>query len=156
VTRRAHSRLRPARRGPWPLGALIAVALGVAVLALPARFEGPPLVPVSPGHALSLVDGLGVVPLVAGAAWLHAGLWRRRARLARWAGDRPGAGAAASFAAGLGLGLLAASAFSSFVGWWAVGAVVFAGANAAAIAVAARDARGPVSGTGERTPSRDA
>jgi hypothetical protein len=111
-------------------------------------------VPVSPGHALSLVDGLGVVPLVAGSAWLHAGLWRRRARLARWAGDRPGAGAAASFAAGLGLGLLAASAFSSFFWWWAVGAVVFAGANAAAVAVAARDELRSVNGTCERTSRR--
>ena len=138
MTARGVSRVlsRGVSRAAWPAAPLAVVALGLAILALPASVEGPPLVPISPGHALSLVDGVGVVPLAAGSTWLHAGLWRRRARLARWARGRPGAGAALAFAAGLGLGLLLASAFSAFYWWWAVGAALFAAANAVAIAAA--------------------
>jgi len=88
------------------------------------------------GHALSLVDGVGVLPLVGGSVWLHAGLWRRRARVWRWAAARPGAASGMAFAAGLGLGLLLASAFSAFFWWWAVGGFLFAAANAAAVAIA--------------------
>ena len=123
--------------GLWPAAPLVAVGLGVAVLALPSGVEGPPVVAISPGHALSAVDALGVLPLTAGAVWLQAGLWRRRAVLARWAGARPGA-AAAWFGAGLGLGLLLASAFSRFFWWWAVGAAVLAGAGGALLVVVAR------------------
>ena len=110
---------------------------GLAILALPAELEGPALLPISPGHALSLVDAVGVVPLAAGSTWLHAGLWRRRERLALWSRQRTGAAAGLTFAAGLGLGLLLASAFSVFYWWWAVGAAVFGIANVAAVLVAA-------------------
>src|SRR6185369_4967546 len=82
-------------------------------------------VAISPGHALSLVDGVGVVPLVAGSLWLHVGLWRRRSALARWAQSRPATGIGLAFAAGLGLGLLLASAFSAFYWLWALGAAIF-------------------------------
>ena len=78
-------------RGWWPAGPAIAIVAGIAILALPADFEGPTLLPISPGHALSLVDAAGVVPLAAGSTWLHAGLWRRRERLAQWARHRTGA-----------------------------------------------------------------
>jgi hypothetical protein len=124
------------RRLLWPAGPLGAVALGVAVLALPARMEGPPLVAISPGHALSLVDGVGVIPLIVGSLWLHVGLWQRRSTLARWAQSRPATGIGLAFAAGLGLGLLLASAFSTFYWWWALGAAIFAAANGAAVVVA--------------------
>jgi len=100
------------RRLLWPAAPLGGVALGVAVLALPARMEGPPLVAISPGHALSLVDGVGVVPLVAGSLWLH-------------------------------VGLLLASAFSTFYWWWALGAAIFAVANGAAVVVAVSADQGP-------------
>ena len=125
------------RREWWPAGPTAAIVAGIAILAVPAGLEGPALLPISPGHALSLVDAAGVVPLVAGSAWLHAGLWRRRARLAQWARQRTGAAAGLTFAAGLGLGLLLASAFSAFYWWWAVGAAMFAAANVAAVAAAA-------------------
>ena len=125
------------RRDWWPSGPAIAIVGGIAILALPAAFEGPALLPISPGHAVSLVDAMGVLPLVAGSTWLHAGLWRRRDRLAQWARQRTGAAAGLTFAAGLGLGLLLASAFSAFYWWWAVGAAMFAIANVAAVFVAA-------------------
>jgi hypothetical protein len=119
----------------WPNGPVVLVVLGVAILALPTRLEGPPLWPIATGHALSLVDAIGVLPLVGGSVWLHAGLWRRRGRLGSWAATRPGAAGALAFAAGLGLGLLLASAFSAFFWWWAVGAALFVAANAAAVTV---------------------
>jgi hypothetical protein len=122
----------------WPAGPLLAIAVGLGVLAVPASLEGPPLVAIAPGHALSLIDAIGVVPLVVGSLWLHVGLWRRRGALARWVRRRPAAGGGLAFAAGLGLGLLLASAFSTFYWWWAAGAVLFAAANAAAVAVAHR------------------
>jgi hypothetical protein len=121
------------RRDWWPAGPAVAIVAGIAILALPAGLEGPTLLPISPGHALSLVDAVGVVPLAAGSTWLHAGLWRRRDRLAKWTRQRIGAAAGLTFAAGLGLGLLLASAFSSFYWWWAVGAAMFAIANVAAV-----------------------
>lgn len=125
------------RREWWPAGPAVAIVTGIAILALPAGLEGPPLVPISPGHALSLVDAAGVVPLAAGSTWLHAGLWRRRDRLALWSRQRTGLAAGLTFAAGLGLGLLLASAFSVFYWWWAVGAAVFGIANVASVLVAA-------------------
>jgi hypothetical protein len=128
----------PAPRDWWPAAPTLAIVSGIAVLALPAGLEGPTLLPISPGHGLSLVDTVGVVPLVAGSTWLHAGLWRRRNRLAPWARRRAGAAAGLTFATGLGLGLLLASAFSAFYWWWAVGAAIFAIANVAAVVVAAR------------------
>jgi hypothetical protein len=130
-------------REAWPGGPAIVIALGLVILALPASVEGPPLLPISPGHALSLVDAAGVLPLAGGSTWLHAGLWRRRARLADWSRGRLGASAGLTFAAGLGLGLLLASAFSAFYWWWAVGAALFASVNVAAVALASRRSRAP-------------
>jgi hypothetical protein len=131
------SAVGPAGRAWWPAGPAVAILAGIAILALPAGFEGPTLLPISPGHALSLVDAVGVLPLAAGSMWLHAGLWGRRERLAQWARRRAGLAAVLTFAAGLGLGLLLASAFSVFYWWWAVGAAMFGIANVAAVFVAA-------------------
>ena len=120
----------------WPAGPLVSVALGLCFLALPARLEGPELLMVGRGHALSFLDLIGAVPLTIGAVWLEIGLWRRRAALAQWARGRPGVAAMVWLAAGLGLGLLIASAFSRFFWWWAVGAIVLAGAGAGLLATA--------------------
>jgi hypothetical protein len=53
------------------------------------------------------------------------GLWHRRARVYQLAARFPARFASAVFAGGFGLGLLIASAFSTFFWWWAVGAVLF-------------------------------
>ena len=124
----------------WPAGPLAALALGLAVLALPARVEGPELLAIGPGHALSVLDLLGALPLTIGAVWLEIGLWRRRTALAQWTRGRPGVAGMVWFGAGLGLGLLIASAFSRFFWWWAIGAILLVGA-AGALLVMARERR---------------
>jgi hypothetical protein len=48
---------------------------------VPAGLEGPVLVPISPGHGLSLVDVVALVPLLAGTGLLLGGLWQHRQRL---------------------------------------------------------------------------
>jgi hypothetical protein len=100
--------------------------LGTALVlfAVPSRFEGPVLVPISPGHGLSLVDMAAVVPLVAAVVVLAVALVRGRPALERTIRARPWPAAAVLFAAGLGLGLLFASVFP-FFWWWAVGATLF-------------------------------
>src|SRR5262245_45517533 len=110
---------------PWPRGCLALIALGVALLAFPQRLEGPPLLQVGEGHAISTIHLIGVLPLVAGSVWLHFGLWTRRTRLLEWVRATPSRGIAVFACAGFGLGLLLASAMSYFFWWWAVGAVLF-------------------------------
>jgi hypothetical protein len=117
--------MSPFRATCWPVPPLALIALGVIVLTAPARLEGPILLPISPGHAISRLDAIGLVPLLAGTLGLYAGLWRRRARVYQFAAEYPAPFTSAVFAAGLGLGLLIASAFSTFIWWWAAGAVLF-------------------------------
>ncbi len=112
------------------------MVLAILLLAMPARIEGPVLVPISPGHALSVLDSIALVPLLVGAALLHGGLWRRRERLREFVRLRPLIGGGGLFFAGLGLGLLLASAFSVFFWWWVIGAALFAMASLAAVAIA--------------------
>jgi hypothetical protein len=138
VTETGETGARRSWRFGWPAAALAAVGVGIAVLAAPAQMEGPVLVPISPGHALSLLDIVGVIPLVAGSGSLYVGLWKRRARLYAVASQAPAFAAASVFAAGFGLGLLIASAFSAFFWWWAVGAALFGVMFVAAAVVAAR------------------
>jgi len=114
--------------------------------AAPAAWEGPVLLPISPGHALSLLDTLALAPLLLGTGVLHAGLWRRRRRLARFIGRAPGRSTAGSFAAGAGLGLLITSVFSWFW-WWAIGAALVSLSLLGAVLVAARG-RDPGAGAG--------
>ncbi len=122
----------------WPLGSLALIGLGLVILALPASFEGPALVPISPGHALSLVDMIGLLPLLVGMSWLNGGVWQRRGRVANWIGEQPAHGAALMFGGGFGLGLLLSSAFSTFFSWWAIGALLFGMVNIAIVRVAVR------------------
>ena len=56
---------------------------------------------------------------------LEFNIWRHRQKLGLHLTQRPLAGASLVFGAGVGLGMLFASAFSSFFWWWAVGALVF-------------------------------
>ena len=120
----------------WTLGIL---ALSFALFALPARLEGPVLVPISPGHAIAVLDAAATVPLVIASALLYGGLWSARARLRESACRRPWFGVALAFFGGVGLGLLLASVYSGFFGWWAIGAALFA---AVVIIVAIHAGRG--------------
>jgi hypothetical protein len=119
----------------WLYGCGILFALAFVLFAVPARFEGPVLVPISQGHGLALVDVVALVPLLGGLALLASGLWRRRQRLDAELARRPWAARAGAFGAGLGLGLLIASVFV-FFWWWAIGAGLLTATLAAAAVVA--------------------
>ena len=125
----------------WPRQALVMMAVGVVLLAAPASVEGPVILPISPGHALSVLDAIAVLPLLAGSGFLYHGLWRRRRRLQLVVTRAPSQAVTVVFAGGFGLGLLIASAFSAFFWWWAIGAVVFASALVGTVLVAAREER---------------
>ena len=119
--------------------------IALILFAVPSRFEGPVLIPISPGHGLSLVDLAAVVPLIAGLTALGAFLVRRRAGLECTIRRRPWAAAMVLFGAGIGLGLLFASVFP-FFWWWAVGATLFTLALVLVALAAAGRVRGrPVS-----------
>ncbi len=123
----------------WPFGAVGLVAIAIALLAAPAQVEGPVLVPISPGHALAVLDSVALVPLLVGAGWLYWGLWKRRTRLCKALRRSPGWSTLGTFVAGAGLGLLLASVLSQFFWWWAVGAALFAAMTIAALVVAMRE-----------------
>ena len=57
----------------WLLGCGTLFALALILFVVPAGLEGPVLVPISPGHGLSLVDVVALVPLLAGTG---AAVWR--------------------------------------------------------------------------------
>ena len=114
------------------------VAVAIVLLAAPARIEGPVLVPISPGHALAVLDSIALIPLLMGLAWLYWGVWARRYRLYETMRASPGKGSLGTFATGLGVGLLLASAFSTFWWWWAIGATLFLAMTIAALVAATR------------------
>jgi hypothetical protein len=120
----------------WLLGCGTLFALALILFVVPAGLEGPVLVPISPGHGLSLV------PLLAGTGLLLGGLWQRRQRLDVALTRRPWSARVGAFVAGLGLGLLVASVFA-FFWWWAIGAALLTATLLAAALVAAgsEDAR---------------
>ena len=45
----------------WRISSLALVAAGIGLLSAPARWEGAVLFPISPGHALSVLDTLALV-----------------------------------------------------------------------------------------------
>jgi len=122
----------------WPLGPLGIVALAIALFTAPTQLEGPVLVPISPGHALSMLDSFAVLSLLIGVVWLYGGLWQRRERLSDFIRKSPSASSAAVFIAGFGLGLLIASAFSSFFWWWVIGVALLGAMMVAALIVVTR------------------
>jgi hypothetical protein len=123
----------PAMR--WLLGCGILFALAMVLFVVPAGLEGPVLVPISPGHGLSLVDVVALVPLLAGTGLLAGGLWQRRQELDAALTRRPWSAIAGAVVAGLGLGLLVASVFA-FFWWWAIGAALLSATLLAAAVVA--------------------
>ena len=115
--------------------------LGLVLLAAPDAVEGPVLVAISPGHALSVLDAIAVLPLLAGSFSLYHGLWRRRGRLRLLASNALAPAGGLVFVGGFGLGLLIASVFSAFFWWWAIGALLFGSALLGAVLVVARHER---------------
>ena len=75
----------PTGAARWPVPQLALIALGLLVVAMPSKFEGPVLLPISPGHAIAFLDAIGLVPLLAGTLGLYVGLWQRRAHASRLA-----------------------------------------------------------------------
>jgi len=110
----------------WLRWSLLLLAVSLVLFALPSDIEGPTLVRISSDHAIAAVDAIAIVPLLVASGLLYWGVWSARARVGELAGRHPGRALGVGFAGGLGLGLLLASVFSSFVQWWAVGAVLFA------------------------------
>ena len=86
---------------------------------------------------MSVLDSVALILLLTGLAWLHRGVWLRRHRVDDAMRASPGKGALGVFAVGLGVGLLLASAFSTFW-WWATGATLFLVMTLIAVVVAAR------------------
>ena len=125
------------RKVSWLLTGLALVVVGLAILAAPSRWEGPVLIPISPGHGLSLLDMFGVAPILVGTGWLYFGLWQRRQRLYESIQRSPQMGGLGVLVAGTGLGLLLASSFSAFFWWWAVGAFLFGAMLIVALKLAA-------------------
>ena len=111
---------------PWPFTGIGLIVLAIVLFAAPGRFEGRVVVPISPGHGLSVLDAVALVPLLIGQALVFSGLWARRTRLSRAIQTSPGLGSLGVFTAGVGLGLMIASVISLFFWWWAVGAVLLA------------------------------
>jgi hypothetical protein len=132
----------------WLLGCGTLLALAFALFAVPARLEGPVLLPISPGHGLALADAVALLPLLGGVVLLYGGLWQRRERLDATLNQRPWLGRAGIFGAGVGLGLLVASVFASFW-WWAVGAGLLTAALLGAAAMVGRDDRGATGEEGQ-------
>ncbi len=129
--------MHPARWLWWALGLL---GSSFAIFALPASLEGPELVSISPGHAIAVLDAVAIAPLLAASALLLGGVWAARASLRESVGSHPGPSLGLAFVGGLGLGLLLASVYSGFFGWWAIGAGLL---TAVVIVVAIRARRGP-------------
>jgi hypothetical protein len=120
----------------WLLRCGICFAVALVLFIVPGRLEGPVLVAISPGHGLSLLDVLALVPLLGGVILLFFGLWQRRERLDTVLNRRSWWARLGIFGAGLGLGLLLASVFT-FFWWWAIGAALLTAIMLAAAVLAA-------------------
>ena len=107
------------------LWALALVAMSVAIFSVPAQFEGPVLLRISADHAIAVLDAVAIAPLFVASVLLYWGLWSDRLRLQEFVQYHPGLAIGASFVGGTGLGLLLASAFAEFSGWWVIGAFLF-------------------------------
>lgn len=113
---------------------LLASVAGAILLALPD--QGARLVAFSGAHGLTLLDAAAVAVLLAG--WLPVAVlgWRRRKDLIRRVAEP--ARRVATFVTGLGLGLLVASVFADFEGWWVVGAALLVSVQVAGLLVLTR------------------
>ena len=109
----------------WPHGPVILLCVSVVLFTLPDAWEGPLLLAVGNGNGLSLVDTIALLPLLISTFWIQKGLWGRRIYLFNKITMYPGSASLLIFFVGIGLGLLIASAFNTFLYWWAVGGILF-------------------------------
>ena len=110
---------------PWYAFPLILIGLALVLFLVPSDYEGSILLPISEGHALSVLDAIAVVPLVIGAHWILIGLVKRKKLIVTQVKNNPPYFISLFFIGGFGLGLLIASAFSSFFWWFLIGAIVY-------------------------------
>jgi hypothetical protein len=110
----------------------IAMVVGVVVNALPDRGES--IVSLGSEHGLSGQDLVGVAILLAGWLVVAREIWVRRDRVLRAVGEREKV--AATFAAGLGLGLLFASLFNEWTWWWMLAVALLVAVQVRALALA--------------------
>jgi len=108
----------------WPRGPILLLIISILVFALPEQMEGPDLFGISNGHGLSLIDSLALIPLLISAIWIQKGIWKRRIYLFNKITMYPGSASLIIFFIGIGMGLLIASAFSSFYYWWIIGSIL--------------------------------
>jgi hypothetical protein len=121
----------------WTLGFVLLLVLSVAVLAMPARFEGPILVTITQRHGLTLSDVVGFVPLSVGWSVWVVGVWRRRRRVEAAISASPRAATVSAFVGGVGVGLVIATARTS--SWWLVlGAALLTSVALGAVPIVSR------------------
>lgn len=104
-------------RRAYALLALLLVACGIAVLAVPSSAEGPEIIHFGPGHGPSLVDIAGIALVVPGGLWLLTLIVQGLPSLQLPPAALAGLGALF----GVGLGLTIASVFAGFGAWWIIG-----------------------------------
>lgn len=102
----------------------VSMAIGILGLSIPQTIEGPILVLISEGHGLTLLDLFALIPLILGTSIFELGLWKNRASISEYIQEHPRVTSSMLFGAGFGMGLLIASAFSTFWWWWAIGSIL--------------------------------
>jgi len=112
---------------------LVLSTAGLVLLGLPDH--GVRLVAFSGAHGLTLLDAMAVGLLVAGWLPLAVLLWQRADATS---GVSEPARRAGVFLAGLASGLLVASIFGDFGGWWVVGTAVLVALQVAGFLLIAR------------------
>jgi hypothetical protein len=121
------------------------IALGLALLGLPAAWEGEIVAPISALHGLSMLDAAGASLLAVGGTWLEIALIARLPRL----GFGPRALFGLGALGGLGVGLVIASVFVADR-WWMVGAAALGVAlTTLTIATLREVAAGPLTSTSD-------
>ncbi len=99
------------------LGAIL-IALGMALLGTPNRFEGPSLLHLASGHGVSVSDVIALLPLAAGGILMVQALWRQRHSLVRSAPSGANLGSTDIFVAGLAVGIFMARVFTLLPWGW--------------------------------------
>lgn len=98
---------------------VVLTGIGAVLISLPDT--GPRLFAFSGEHGPGLVDGLGIMGLLAGFVVLLVAIVRRRTAIGRKLVAQPLRLAALAFMAGTGTGLLLAGVFTDFWWWWLIG-----------------------------------